>query len=145
MKVEIQLSIEHSAPHAVIYASEITDEVQRAVMLLEAQSSIVIASDSRERMVILKPEDIYMIRIENAETVLYCERTQYRSKKRLYELKTQLGGSVLQIAKATLVNVAYIDTVELAINGMMELKLKNGCSEYISRKYLPDFKRYLGI
>ena len=29
--------------------------------------------------------------------------------------------------------------------GIMLLVLKNGCKDYISRKYLPAFKKYLGI
>jgi len=27
----------------------------------------------------------------------------------------------------------------------MYIKLKNKCKDYISRKYLPEFKKYLGL
>jgi two-component system response regulator LytT len=31
------------------------------------------------------------------------------------------------------------------MSGMMLLKLKNGMKDYVSRKYLPSLKNYLGI
>jgi DNA-binding LytR/AlgR family response regulator len=38
-----------------------------------------------------------------------------------------------------------IDYVEPAFNGMMMILLKNGGKDFISRKYLPQLKQYLGI
>lgn len=35
--------------------------------------------------------------------------------------------------------------VEASFNGTMFLRLEHGLSDYISRKYLPEFKRYLGL
>ena len=43
------------------------------------------------------------------------------------------------------VNLSYLDSIEPGLGGTMLLKLKNGCKDYVSRKYLPDFKRYLGL
>lgn len=143
--VDLKLSKEHKEPFAVIYASEINGEVQQAVSFLKSQSSIITASDARDRIVVLKPEDIFIIRIENSEAVIFCKQDQYRSKKRLYELKSQVGERFMQIAKSTLVNLEYIDSVEPSISGMMNLVMKNGCSEFISRKYLSEFKKYLGL
>lgn len=39
----------------------------------------------------------------------------------------------------------YLDYVESTLGGLMLLVLKNGCKECISRKYLPAFKKYLGL
>ncbi len=70
---------------------------------------------------------------------------RYISGKRLYSYEEQLGGGFMRISKSTLVNLSFIDSVEPSFNGMMHLRLKNGCKDYISRKYLPAFKKYLGI
>ena len=51
----------------------------------------------------------------------------------------------MQISKSTLVNLAYMDSVEAGFNGTLLLKLKNGCKDYVSRTYLPKFKKYLGL
>ena len=67
------------------------------------------------------------------------------SKKRLYELSSQLGKQFMQISKTTLINLSYMDSIEPGFSGTLLLKLKNGCKDYVSRKYLPEFKKYLGI
>lgn len=143
MKVKIEIS-DIETPYAVIYTNEITQEIQRAVSLLDMKSDIITANDD-EKIVIIEPQKIYMIRVENSETIIYCENKRYHSKKRLYELHAQLGGDFIQISKSAVINLKKIDCVEPSFSGMMKLFLKNKQSEYISRKYLPEFKRYLGL
>jgi len=96
-------------------------------------------------MVILAPEDIYMVRVEGGETIIYGATRKYRSGKRLYEIYRQLGNRFMQISKSTIVNLSYMDSVEPGFSGTLLLKLKNGSKDYVSRKYLPDFKKYLGL
>ena len=85
-----------------------------------------------------------MVRVEAGDTILFGKCSKYRSRKRLYELEKQLGKQFMQISKSTLVNLSYLDSIEAGFNGTLLLKLKNGCKDYVSRKYLPEFKKYLG-
>ena len=94
---------------------------------------------------ILQPHDIYMVRVENGETVIYTDKKMYRSRKRLYEINQQLGKQFMQISKATLVNLSYMEGIEPGFSGTLLLKMKNGCKDYVSRTYLPQFKKYLGL
>lgn len=141
MKVRIEIT-DTNKPYAVIYTNEITSEVQQAVSLLDTKSELITANDD-EKIVIIQPTEIYMIRIENSETIIYCENHKYCSKKRLYELLSLLGKDFIQISKSAVINLKQIDFVEPSFSGMMKLFLKNKQSEYISRKYLPEFKKYL--
>ena len=86
-----------------------------------------------------------MVRVEDGDTVIYSEKQKYRSRKRLYELAQQLGKQFMQISKTTLINLSYMDSIEPGFSGTLLLKLKNGSKDYVSRKYLPDFKKYLGL
>ena len=143
MKVRIEIT-NTNKPYAVIYTNEITSEVQQAVSLLDTKSELITANND-EKIVIIQPTEIYMIRIENSEIIIYCENHKYRSKKRLYELLSLLGRDFMQISKSAVINLKQIDFVEPSFSGMMKLFLKNKQSEYISRKYLPEFKKYLGL
>ena len=96
-------------------------------------------------IVILQPKEIYMVRVENKDTIIYGKEHRYRSRKRLYEMQQQLGAGFMQISKSTLVNLSYMSNVEAGFSGTLLLKLKNGCNDYVSRKYLPEFKKYLGL
>lgn len=56
-----------------------------------------------------------------------------------------LGVSFMRISKSVLINLQYLECVEPTLGGLMMVTLKNGCKECISRKYLPAFKKYLGL
>ncbi|MBO4637434.1 MAG: LytTR family transcriptional regulator [Clostridiales bacterium] len=145
MRVSINISPEHKEPHAVIYADRMTDEIRRASDILGGDGSLPVTAQKDERTVILKPEEIYMVRVEEKDTVIYGRTEKYLSRKRLYELSDMLGPGFFRISKGTLVNMSYLDSVEPGFGGTMLLKLKNGSRDYISRKFLPDFKRQLGL
>ena len=145
MKVKLELSDEYTTPYAVIYADKVTDQIQQMMDILDADMTPVIAFLNEETVVILKTEEIYKVCIEGGDTIIYGKTQKYRSRKRLYELEQQLGKRFMQISKSTLVNLDYIDSVESGFNCTLLLKLKNGSKDYVSRTYLPKFKKYLGL
>ena len=145
MKVNVDISSEYKEPYAVIYTNEVTEDIQRIIDTLGSKEIPVIALQSNGDMVILQPSEIYMVRVENGETKIYTEKKIYRSRKRLYEVGQQLGTQFMQISKSTLVNLYYMDSIEPGFSGTLLLKLKNGCKDYVSRTYLPEFKKYLGL
>ena len=146
MRVEIHQTPEAAEAYAVIYTAQLTPEIRRAATLLEEEASqrVVTASDNG-RIVVLQPDEIFLIRVEREKTMVYTEKNAYISKKRLYELETVLGNGFLHISKSAAVNLRQLRCVEPSLGGLMLLVLKNGCKEYISRSYLPAFKQYLGL
>ena len=145
MKVSIDVSAEYKEPYAVIHTDKVTDEIRRIVDLFSGSETPVTALQNEEEIVVLQPKEIYMVRIEGGDTVIYDEKQKYRSRKRLYELADILGKHFMQISKTTLINLSYIDSIEPGFSGTLLMKLKNGNKDYVSRKYLPEFKRYLGL
>lgn len=109
MKVSVELSVEYKDPYVVIYADEVTDEIQRVLELLRDQKeAFITALEKEENIVILQPKEIYMVRVEAGETIIFGEKQKFRSRKRLYELEQQLGRQFMQISKSTLVNLSYM-------------------------------------
>ena len=145
MKVKIDISAEYKEPFAVIHTDKVTDEIQRIIDVLGTNEAPVTALKNEEDIIVLQPKDIYMVRVEDGDTVIYGARERYRSRKRLYELASQLGKQFMQISKTTLINLSYMDSIEPGFSGTLLLKLKNGNKDYVSRKYLPEFKKYLGL
>lgn len=144
MDVEIKLVNGLERPYVIVYTELIDDEIQNLVSLIRTSKEVITAVHN-ERTIVLKEEDIYMIRIENEKTIIYCKDRQYISKKRLCELEKILKHSFMKISKTTLINMHYIEGVEASFGGMMLLIMKNGCKDYVSRKYLPNLKKYLGL
>ena len=144
LKVELKISKEVKQPYAVIYSDSLTDEIASAVMYLENTGKIITGEDNG-RIAVLQPSEIYMVRVENERTVIYGKDKKFVSPKRLYQLEEQLGNGFMKISKSTVINLSHIKCVEPSFKGMMSLVMKNGLKDWISRKYLPDFKKYLGI
>ena len=145
MKVSVDISEEYKEPYAVIYTDKVTYEIQRILGMLSEENTPITAMKNETDIIILNPDDIYMVRIENSETIIYGKNEKFRSRKRLYECSELLGGKFMQISKSAIVNLSYMDSIEPGFSGTMLLKLKNGNSEYVSRTYLPEFKKYLGL
>ena len=145
MKVNIDISAEYKEPFAVIHTDKVTGEIQRMIDIFSNSETPITALQNEEDIVVLQPKDIYMVRVETGDTVIYGAKQKYRSRKRLYELADQLGKQFMQISKTTLINLSYMDSIEPAFSGTLLLKLKNGNKDYVSRKYLPEFKKYLGL
>ena len=145
MKVRVDISPEYKEPFAVIHTDAVTDEIQRVIDAFGASETPITALQNEENLVVLKSADIYMIRVESGDTIIYGEKNTYRSRKRLYELGAQLGKSFMQISKTTLINLSYMDHIEPGFSGTLLLKMKNGSKDYVSRTYLREFKKYLGL
>lgn len=145
MKVRVDISPEYKEPFAVIHTDKVTDEIQQMIDSLSASDAPITALWNEEDIIVLKPMEIYMVRVEDGDTIIYGEKKKYRSRKRLYELANQLGKQFMQISKTTLINLSYMDCIEPGFSGTLLLKLKNGSKDYVSRKYLPEFKKYLGL
>jgi len=144
VKVSVEITPGCSKPYAVIYTERVTDEVQKLLDIFSI-SETPVTGQKDENLVILQPKDIYMIRVENGDTVIYGQEEKFYSRKRLYELREQLGKGFMQISKSAVVNLSYLKSVEAGFSGTLLLKMKNGCKEYVSRRYLPEFKNYLGL
>ena len=145
MRVSVELSPEYKESYAVVYTDKVTDEIQHMIDLFSSSESPITALQNEQDIIILQPNEIYMVRVENGDTIIYGEKQNYHSRKRLYELGQQLGKQFMQISKSTLINLSYMDSIEAGFSGTLLLKMKNGCKDYVSRKYLPEFKKYLGL
>lgn len=147
MKIEMNVSSDITEPHVVIHTGEITPQIQKLAAYIQnmgTAASAAIAVYDEDNIVIVSPEEIYMIVSQGRYVNVYCKDNEYLSKKCLYEFENILQNNFIRISKTTLVNLQQIKRVEPSFNGMLVV-LKNGRKDYISRKYLPEFKKSLGI
>lgn len=144
MKVELQISADIDEPYIVIHTSKMTPEINQLMELFQSSGNVIPVTDN-DQLIVLEPSEIYMLRMEDERLNVYCQQKKYVSGKRLYEMERLLGNGFMRISKSTLINLKQISRVESSFHGTMLVILKNGNKDYISRKYLPAFKHYLGI
>ena len=74
MKVDLKLGSEYTEPLAVIYASEITDEVADAVKKLKETGSDIITGFSDDRAEIISPDCLPLRKKERSDSECVCIR-----------------------------------------------------------------------
>ena len=154
MKVQLFVSKDLEEPYAEIYTDVLTDNIQKAMVLLENEieddeegirDNSILAVKKGQDIVLLDFEDIFMIRVEDKQTKVFTEDKDYLVKKPLYQIEENLDSNFVRVSKATIVNLRKIKRVAPSLKGMMFIELKNGLKGNISRTYLAEFKSALDL
>lgn len=147
MKVELKIEPNCKEPSAAIKVAKLTSSLQTAIMILEKEcEEIIFTAQSKGKIYLIDPLKIEIIRTEGRELVLYdLKKERYILNKPLYELQAQLGNDFVRISKSAIINIKRINHVEASFNGTMEIVMKNGIEEVITRSYRKLFKARLGV
>ena len=135
---------------AHIRAVDITEEIRSAVDLLENNCrSIPVTLIREERSTgenyMLGTNLIYYTESIDKRTYVYTKEECYETKYRLYELEDLLSTNFLRVSKSLVVNIRKVRSVKSELNGRMTAELLNGERIVISRSYVKDLKRKLGV
>lgn len=148
MKVEIKISTDISETHAVIHASKLTPELIKLVELLEGVDvqPFLLTASKDDKSFIIEADQIEIFRVEGGTVKAYNNKAQcFAIGKTLGEIHERYVSSFIRISKFAIVNISYIDYISPSFNGTMHIVMKNGLNDYISRRYLSDFKKQLGL
>ena len=146
MKVNLFVSRDIEEPYADIHTNELTDNVAKAMSILESdESSDMVAVKKGSDIALLQMDEIFMFRVEDKQVKVYSENSEYLIRKPLYQVEETVSSDFVRISKTTIVNLKKIERVAPSLKGMMFIELKNGLKDNISRKYLPDFKQDLDL
>lgn len=148
MKVECKISSDYKEPYAVLHINRMTPAVAEIISMLEKEdtASLTLIATKERKTYFMKPEDISLVRAEGREIACYDKlKNRYVLDKPLYELENMLSTLFVRISKSTIVNINQINHVEASFNGTMELVMKNGVTDYISRSFRKSFKERLGL
>jgi Response regulator of the LytR/AlgR family len=146
VRVDLKLDSEYTEPLAVIYTAEITDEVTEAVKRLKETGSDIITGFTDERAEILSPDDIYRVYSENQKVLAVTEKGTFRLRMRLYQAEEKLSGrKFVRISNSEIINLNKTANFDLSFVGTIQVKLKNGDTTFVSRRYVSEIKKILGI
>lgn len=146
MKVNLFVSRDIKEPYVDIHTNELTENVTKAMSILENDDTTdMLAVKRGSDIALLELGDIFMLRVEDKQVKVYTINEEYIIKKPLYQVEESLNTDFVRISKTTIVNLKKIERVAPSLRGMMFIQLKNGLKDNISRKYLPEFKQALDI
>lgn len=144
MRIIIEEPQDGEEEQIIVRCRQMTPELLRVLALLKAQDALA-AYDGNE-IHRVRPTSIYYIEAVDNKTFLYCKDKVYELKQKLYELEESLTNSdFLRVSKSAILNLSKIKSLSPALSGRFEAALDNGEKVIISRQYVSDLKKRLGI
>ncbi|MBO4846451.1 MAG: LytTR family transcriptional regulator DNA-binding domain-containing protein [Lachnospiraceae bacterium] len=144
MKVELKQASSYDDEGAVIRAVSVTDDIRNAIDILK-NNGLSIPAIMDGTTVMIKAGSIYYVESVDKRTYIYTKDGCFETKYRLYELEDILGVNFLRCSKAMIVNIRKIRSVKAEMNARMNAELLNGERLIISRGYVKELKRKLGV
>ena len=144
MRVRFEQVDSKEQESALIRAAEKTADILNAIDLLENGSGGITVTKDRSTY-FCKLTQIYYAESVDKHTYVYTRDDCFESRGRLYELEEKLGTYYVRISKSMIVNLRKIQNVRAEPGGRMVAVLLNGEQVVISRSYVKEIKRRLGI
>lgn len=110
------------------------------------QSSAYLIGKNDQDLELVHTNDIVYIEGINNDTFLHTIDQEFLSKQKLYELEAQLIDKLfIRISKSYIVSVSKIKKIKPTFNGKLLLIMSNNVKLEVSRRYLGDFRKLLGM
>jgi len=121
--------------------NELTEKLQR---LLNSDDFSVLGQngDEYKRLELSK---IYCFTVEDNKIYAHLENDKYRIKERLYKIEESLPDFYVKINQSCIINIKKIDSFYSNFSASLTVRLKNGYTDYVSRRNLKNVKERLGV
>lgn len=142
MKLEIFIDKE-CEERVIVYAHEKT-KLTDAITQLVNETDTLIGYNGKQ-YVKLSFADIYCFIVEENKVFAVTENERLQLKNRLYQLEEIMPESFVKINQSCIINTVKAERFDASITGTLLVKLKNGYSDYVSRRNLKKIKERFGI
>lgn len=124
-------------------------ETQDFLDYLEAYSQevqAVLPVKTSDRIEMLRLDDIVLADVVGNRLILETSKGRFETNERLYRLKQRLGHSdFVQVSKHALININHLEALEASFSGNMLALLTGHLKTDVSRRYLPNLEKRLGL
>lgn len=149
MNIEVILDEIYKEVNVKIFSASYSKEVEtikEAIENLQKNPSEKIVAFKKDEIKILDYKEISRFYSENNKLYLDSKRERYLTKLRIYELEERLPrNKFIKISRSEIVNLDYVEKLDLSFTGTIALKMKDGKVTYVSRRNIKKFKEILGI
>lgn len=146
MEVEIKIDSSYTDPKILILTASMTSEVRDIVKKLSGDTSQIISGHKGDKLEILEQADIIRIYANSGKVFAVTDKGDYVLRLRLYEAEERLPPhQFIRISNSELINLKKVVHFDLSFTGTICVRLSNGTTTYVSRRYVPKLKKILGI
>lgn len=113
----------------------------------EELKNIITGKCEEDELKVLTYDNIYYFEAMGNDVFCKTRDKKYKVKEKLYELEERLENKgFIRVSKCFIVNIVKVDRIISWFNSKLILKIIDIEEEvYVTRKYLNDFKKFLGF
>lgn len=145
MKIKVEKNKDIKEIEVIISCSDINQEVQEVLdSLNKFNRKISVIDKNKIKLIMIK--DVLYIESVDKKTFLYTFNDIYESKLRLYEFEDKFReNGFMRVSKKTIINLKQVSNISPDLSRRLILTLENGEKIIVSRQYVVEFKRELGL
>ena len=145
MKITIHEDLNASETEISIVCPRMTDELREMIANIGLMGHTF--AGRREGETFFVPvKDIYYFETVDGSTFFYTEKDTYEASVRLYKIEECLQNlRFARISKTVIVNLGKMQSIRQAENSRLVATLTNGEKILVSRQYVSEIKKKLGV
>ena len=143
MKITVILNSEREE-EVIVYAKEKNSLVKSIEELVNGADNYFTVQNERGIKRITEKE-AYCFYIEDKKVYVLTEKEKLLLKMRLYSIEEKLSEDFIKINQSTVINIKKIQRFDVSVTGTLKVVLKNGYTDYVSRRRIKNVKERLGL
>ena len=145
MKITIQDCGVGEEEEIIIRCRNVDEQMLQMIHAIKAGREKMTVFQSDKLFQIL-PQEIYYFEAVDNKVFAYMAKEVYETKLKLYEIEQRLQNTdFFRASKSTIINLANVRNLSASIGGRFDACMKNGERLVVSRQYVPELKRKLGL
>lgn len=146
MKVIIENPPPGGEEEIIIRAYHLDERITELIQRLKTDSEKLTGYHSDGSISLIRNEDIFYFESVDNKVFAYSANDVTELKLKLYELERRFSGTdLIRISKSMILNLSKVSRFAPSVSGRFEAILLNGEKVIISRQYVPDIKKRLGL
>lgn len=144
MKITIEIPMPGQEDEIIVRCANLDERLLKLIQSLRTEDTLI--GYIEDRIVKLSFKEVYYFEAVDNKVFSYTAKETYEIHKKLYEIEQEFEHTdFLRVSKSVIVNVSKIAYVKPILNGRFEAKLRNDEKIIVSRQYVSELKKKLGI
>lgn len=146
MQLEVKIDKSYPEPKIIILTASITDDVNIILNKLSDNTPQIISGYKDDKLEVIEQIDLIRIYANQGKVFAVTNQGDYTLRYRLYEIEQRLNPyQFVRISNSEIINLKKVNNFDLSFTGTICVKLSNGTTTYVSRRYVSKIKKILGV
>ncbi len=146
MQLEVKIDSSCIEPKVIILTASMTEDVNTILNKLSDKTPQIISGSKDNKIEVIEQAELIRIYASSGKVFAVTRKGEYTLRLRLYEIEQRLPPhQFVRISNSEIINLKNVNNFDLNFTGTICVRLANGTTTYVSRRYVSKLKKILGI